>query len=329
MRWHHRHRAQQGLAIVEGLIGAAIVLTFALFAMTSAQNAYRAIDHQRYLAEWQALRDTVLLDTNCAATFAAAGVDPGAPGASCGSSSGAGGQTTPFFALQVGQTTPSALGTYDAKRGGYVVGNWTIRTSCSKAEGTLVVRAARTKKAGGFAADPLTGQPIDWDHPASGLIAGAYTQGGLLTCAPSFNPAKKAKCAKADEVVVAYDAKTNTPTCASTKSSWATANCPAGQALIAYDPKGTKTACAPVPKVSDYCAVLGGSYDAPSGVCRLGASDWFGGIYQTGDGGCESGNAFTGGCSCPGGYVPYAWAPAQEQEKKPAGFDQNVLCVKG
>lgn len=68
----------------------------------------------------------------------------------------------------------------------YPFGNWRIRTTCSAAEGSLVVRVARVNSDGSFVKDPQSGRPLDWSSPR-GLIVGngAYASKLCFSSSPS------------------------------------------------------------------------------------------------------------------------------------------------
>jgi hypothetical protein len=326
-----RPPGQAGATLVEVLVASLFVGGMVVGALQVFTDVNRVFQQARITNDWMNIRESIAADINCIETFANAGIDPSVKGTpSCPSTSKSGKQAEPYFGIYLGQSSPQLLGNYNAATKSWAVGGWSLRASCSTAEGTIVVRAARIDAAGGFLKSPVSGETYNWDSPKTGLLFGDYDSNGVALCAKFFNPIKVATC-PTNHVFVGYDPSTNKPICINAVSpAWKKpSGCPAGQGMTDYSPGSGGSSCATFASAKDFCDTISGVW--ASGQCNVTGADWFGGAFQRGDkgGGCETANPKTGSCSCPAGHTELSLGHINEVEAKPKGqWDENFLCVK-
>jgi hypothetical protein len=171
----HRHLGQSGVTLLEVLLAIGMGIILMLGTINFMRNTTAVSKGNGQRLDLDELREQIFYGIDCDATFANAVIDPQKPGASCNSTSAAGGQVGPFLTLYRKSTTTPPKPLYGFSGGVAKVGDWTVRASCSKSEASLVVRVARPVGSG-FAADPITGAAEDWSAP-DGLVFGG---GGSL-----------------------------------------------------------------------------------------------------------------------------------------------------
>lgn len=168
---------QRGQSLVSVLVAAAIggMVMVSVTGFTTAM--FRSVKHTELTGELADLRTLINGQIDCDATFAAAGIDPNDPKA-CNTISAAGGQNGAGVYLRLARKTRNGSAqflTTPLVGGVGQLGSYSLRATCSVAEQTIVVRAARPS-GNGFVEDPLTKRPAGWDE-AKGLLVGS---------APSF-----------------------------------------------------------------------------------------------------------------------------------------------
>jgi hypothetical protein len=174
----HARSAEAGLSLVAVVVavGLAGILALVLSSMIGgALKGQKAVDLR---SDFTALKALVLSSIDCKGTFESVSpaIDPGAPGASCDSTSSS--QVAPFLRLRRATANGSVQWlTGPLNRDGAArLGSWKVRVTCSDAEQSLIIRAARVDDNGNALKDPLTGFLQGWDAK-NALIAGGDASG--------------------------------------------------------------------------------------------------------------------------------------------------------
>jgi hypothetical protein len=337
---HRRARAalrpgEAGVTLVDTMIGLGIGV---LVALTFGTLTVRFVQVDRQLAmrtDLAALREQIAAQLDCEKTFAAAGIDPQAPGGSCKSSSAALGQTAPFLRL-IARGATGDIGLYDAATNTARVGAWTVRASCSAADGTLVVRAARPDGKGGFFADPLTHAVQSWDGPRSALLFGNDPAAGPL-CAGAFKHTSPAhKSCPPGQYVQTIDATGGTIACIAPVGGGPTKDldCPAGKHLRHVDGGGGAATCIDDRNARELCLSVQGAWNGAK--CVVNMRNTYGGVFERGESpkikpDCELDNPFTHNCSCPVGYAVLSLDQTVETDvggSPKHWHDQDNICIR-
>jgi hypothetical protein len=225
-------------------------------------------DGQKHMAlrsELQMIQMMIQSQTDCRTTFAAASIDPLAPGEPlCGSTTD-GIHTAETIDLRT--RTGGVIVPKDGELNG-----WKIRAACSKAEGTIVVRAAKLN-AGKAVVDPLDQKSMDWSAK-SGIVFGSIPGSPptvVQLCSSSFSGTTTTgtyTCA-ADEVLSGVDVATGTATCVAAQKPLK-GSCGSNQVLTGFSPAGAPL-CEDVQKpLSSACSgdtVLTGFSASGAPVC--------------------------------------------------------------
>lgn len=185
-----------GFSLVNVLVGVGLLGILAAASAAIFGNMFSVNRKLELRGDIEIIRRTLFDAIDCDATIAAA---------ACNSTSAPGGEQAPFLRLQrrsaVAGQPLFLTGPLEAD-GSARIGEWNVRASCSAAERTLVVRAARPLANGAFARDPMDRLTLlDWRHRRSLLFGSGV--GVLPLC---FNTQKESiACVKTDEIPAGAD----------------------------------------------------------------------------------------------------------------------------
>lgn len=170
-------KQRNGFSILETIIAVSILAGVVFVSTKFFSGAFRLQTRLKESSELESLRYALAETIDCAATFT--GLNPATQCTTSWGTTGQDGAT--FFPLRrQTQFGTKSLGVAQTD-GSVIYGEWTLRASCSSAEGTMVLRAAKPLASGGFEKDVATGEDWNWSNP-KGLLFGPGDKGAIPHC---------------------------------------------------------------------------------------------------------------------------------------------------
>ncbi len=169
--------------MMAGAIGSVLMLALS----TLLTGTFRAVKHTELTGDFALLRNTLLDQIDCDATFKEANIDPNDP-LVCNSNSSPNGQLAARRFLRLRRKTRDGSIQYvtdSLVNGVGRLGTLSLRATCSASEQSLVIRAARPVGKT-FLEDPLTRRLASWDAPRALAFGGR--PGDIPLCYVSETP---------------------------------------------------------------------------------------------------------------------------------------------
>lgn len=161
-----------GMSLVSVLMAVGIMGIVALGLSRLVTNSQDGIRSVELRGDLETIRQLLMAQVDCTSTFAENKITDKNQKSQC---PGPGGKGLMLYRSTSSGARPFTKGKLEAD-GSFQLGSWWIKATCDAEAETLVIRAARKKKDGTFARDPLTNEVMNWNS-SRGVLFGTDGEG--------------------------------------------------------------------------------------------------------------------------------------------------------